>query len=260
MKRYSLVTGASGGIGLEMAHLLAKDRHDLVLVARNKAKLNEVKVDIEKKHGVAVKVIVADLSLPDGATMLYNEIQSEQLHIDVLINNAGYGDFGPFASCDWQKQESMINLNILALSKLTRLFLPAMIREGYGRILNVASIASFLPGPLMAIYYATKAYVLSFTYSLSGELKGTGITVTALCPGPTDTGFVSASSLEGSKLFKTFKPQSAAKVAAFGYKQMIKGKVLAVPGVLNKLMVTSVRFSPRKLLASIVKKIQEKKK
>jgi len=259
MSNFALVTGASGGIGLDLARLLAKDKHDLVLVARSEDKLKEAKSSIEKEFGVNVKIIIADLSLPEAATQLYDEIQKEKIHIDILINNAGYGDFGSFASCDWTKQERMINLNVLSLSKITHYFLPAMIKSGHGKIMNLGSIASFLPGPMMSTYYATKAYVLSFSCSLANELKGTGVTITALCPGPVDTGFVAAAALEGSKLFHSFKPMTSPDVAAYGYRRMMKGKLLAIPGTMNKLMVTSIRFSPRKLVASIVRKVQEKR-
>jgi len=258
MKNFSLVTGASNGIGLDLAHLLAKDKHDLILVARSAGKLADIKASIEKEFGVKVKIIVADLSLPDAASKLFDEIQKENIHIDILVNNAGFGDYCSFAECNWQKQENMINLNILTLTKLTRLFLPAMIKAKYGRILNLASVASFMHGPLMSVYYASKAFVLSFSYAIANEVKGTGVTVTALCPGPTDTGFMASSSLNGSKLSKTFKSKSSFDVALYGYQRMLKGKTLAVPGTLNKLIVTTVRFSPRKLISFIIRRIQER--
>ncbi|MFA5783178.1 MAG: SDR family oxidoreductase [Bacteroidales bacterium] len=256
MKNFSLVTGASNGIGLDLARLLAKDKHNLILIARSAEKLNGAKASIEKDFGVKVKIIVADLSLPDAASKLFDEIRKENIHVDILINNAGFGDYGPFVECNWQKQENMINLNILTLTKLTRLFLPAMISVKYGRILNLASVASFMPGPLMSVYYASKAFVLSFSYAIANEVKGTGVTVTALCPGPTDTGFMAAASLKESKLFKTFKPKSSLDVALYGYQRMLKGKTLAIPGTLNKLLVTIIRFSSGKLTSSVVKKIQ----
>jgi short-subunit dehydrogenase len=257
MKNYSLVTGASGGIGFDLACLLAKDKHDLIIVARSAEKLNDVKASIEKDFGVKVKIIAADLSLPDAALSLFDEIRKENIHVDILINNAGFGDYGSFAECNWQKQENMINLNILTLTKLTRLFLPAMIEAKYGKILNLASVAAFMPGPFMAVYYASKAFVLSLSYAIANEVKGTGVTVTALCPGPTATGFEDAASLNGSKLFKTFKPKSSFDVALYGYKSMMKGKILAVHGTLNKLMVTMLRFYPRKLTSSVVRMIQK---
>ena len=259
MSNHALVTGASCGIGLDLARLLAKDKNNLVLVARSENKLKEIKASFEKEFGINVKIIIVDLSLPDATTQLYDEIVKEQITIDILINNAGFGDFSSFSNCDWQKQEKMINLNVLSLSKLTHLILPGMIKQGYGKIMNLGSLASFLPGPMMATYYATKAFVLSFSCSLANELKGTGITVTALCPGPVDTGFVAAAALEGSKLFHSFKPMTAIKVAEFGYRRMMKGKLLAIPGAMNKLMVTGIRFSPRKVVAIIVRKIQEKR-
>jgi short-subunit dehydrogenase len=260
MKNYALITGASGGIGFDLAKLLAKDKHNLVLIARSEDKLKEIKSSFEKDHGINILIITVDLSVPESASKVFDELEKQDIHIDILINNAGFGDFGIFAECDWQKQEQMINLNILALTKLTRLFLPAMIKLGNGRIMNVASTAAFQPGPLMSVYYATKAFVLSFTYAIANEIKGTGVKITALCPGPTDTGFVSAASLEGSKLFKTFKPKTSSDVALFGYKRMMKGKLLAIPGAMNKLMVWSIRFTPRKLITFVVRAIQEKDK
>lgn len=260
MRNYALVTGASGGIGFELAELLAKDKHNLVLIARSENKLQEIKTVFEKDFGVDVKIIANDLSVPEAPIKVFDQLKKEDISIDILINNAGFGDYGTFAECDWQKQEQMINLNILALTKLTRLFLPAMIKSGYGRIMNVASTAAFQPGPLMSIYYATKSFVLSFTYAIANEIKGTGVTISALCPGPTDTGFVSAASLEGSKLFKTFKPKPSYEVALFGYKRMMKGKLLSIPGCLNKLMVWSIRFTPRKMVTMVVRAIQEKER
>lgn len=258
MKTYSLITGASGGIGFELAKLLAKDKFNLILVARSEAKLNEIKLSLEKEFGIEVKIFVFDLSVPDSAEKLYSTFLKENLQIDILINNAGFGDFGAFAECDWSKQEMMINLNVLALAKLTRLFLPAMIKEGNGRILNVASVAAFMPGSLMSVYYASKSFVLSFSYAIANELKGSGVTVTVLCPGPTRTGFVDAASLDDSKLFKILKPASSANVAKFGYKCMMNGRLLAIPGFLNRIMVTSVRFSPRKMVTAITGKLHEK--
>ncbi len=260
MENYALITGASGGIGFELAKILAKDKHNVVLIARSEDKLKEIKISFEKDFGINVSIIAIDLSIPKAPTKVFEQLKKEDIAIDILINNAGFGDYGAFAECDWQKQEQMINLNILALSKLTRLFLPAMINSGNGRIMNVASTAAFQPGPLMSIYYATKAFVLSFTYAIANEIKGTGVTISALCPGPTDTGFVSAASLEGSKLFKTFKPKTSIYVAQFGYKRMMNGKILSIPGCLNKLMVWSIRFTPRKLVTLVIRKIQDKER
>jgi len=257
METYSLITGASGGIGLDLARLLANDKNNLVLVARNEKKLNEIKVLLEKEFGIDIKIYAYDLSVPDSTEKLFNEITKENIQIDKLINNAGFGDFSAFAECDWPKQEMMINLNILALTKITRLFLPAMIKSGSGRILNVASVAAFMPGPLMSVYYASKSFVLSFSYAIANELKGTGVTVTVLCPGPTKTGFVDAAALGNSKLFKIMKPVPSATVARFAYKRFRKGRLLAVPGFMNKLMITSVRFSPRKMVTAVTRKIQE---
>jgi uncharacterized protein len=258
MKTYSLITGASGGIGSDLARLLAKDKHNLILVARSENKLNEIKVSLEKEFGIEAKVIACDLSVPDATEKIFNDLVKENIQIDILINNAGFGDFSPFAESDIAKQEMMINLNILALAKLTRLLLPEMIKSGNGRVLNVASVAAFMPGPLMSVYYASKSFVLSFSYAIANELKGSGVTVTVLCPGPTETGFEDAASLGESKLFKIMKPVPSVKVAKYAYNYMMKGRLLAIPGILNKIMWTAVRFSPRKMLTSVVRKIQKK--
>jgi len=258
MKTYSLITGASGGIGSDLARLLAKDKHNLILVARSENKLNEIKVSLEKEYGIEVKVIACDLSVPNAAEKLFSDLTKENIQINILINNAGFGDFSAFAECNIAKQEMMINLNILALTKLTRLFLPGMINAGKGRILNVASVAAFTPGPLMSVYYASKSFVLSFSYAIANELKGSGVTITILCPGPTKTGFEDAASLGESKLFKIMKPVPSSKVSKYAYRYMMKGRLLAIPGFMNKMMWTAVRFSPRKMLTSVVRKIQDK--
>jgi len=258
MRTYTLITGASGGIGSDLARLLAKDKHNLILVARSENKLNELKVSLEKEFGIDVKVYAIDLSVPNATERLFENILKENIQINILINNAGFGDFSAFAESDMAKQEMMINLNILALAKLTHLFLPGMIKSGYGRILNVASLAAFMPGPLMSVYYASKSFVLSFSYAIANELKGTGVTVTVLCPGPTATGFVDAATLGESKLFKIMKAAPSIMVAKYAYKYMMKGKLLAIPGIMNKIMWTGVRFSPRKLLTFVVRKIQDK--
>ncbi|MDE6442233.1 MAG: SDR family oxidoreductase, partial [Clostridia bacterium] len=195
MNNTALVTGASGGLGLEFAKLLAKDGNDLLLVARNGHRLEEIKDELEKAHGVKVYFLACDLTQDDSANKVYDYAKENSLQIDVLINNAGFGDFGNYLDSVWEKQRDMINLNVLALMRLTYLFVPEMKERGKGKILNVASIASFQPGPLMSVYYASKAFVLSFSEALAVELKKTGVTVTALCPGPVRTCFEKAANL-----------------------------------------------------------------
>ena len=219
MPKTALITGASSGIGLELAKIFAGDKHDLVLVARSGDKLNELATELRKEN-ISVEVIVADLSLPNAAEDLFNAVQQKNIIIQFLVNNAGFGDFGFFTEANWKKTERMINVNITALTHLTHLFLPSMIKNGYGRILNLASTAAFQPGPLMSVYYATKAYVLHFSEAIGNELKDTGVKVTALCPGATESGFQAASNMEESRLVKGRKLPTSKEVAEFGYKAM----------------------------------------
>lgn len=253
-----MITGSSGGIGLELARIHAENGYNLVLVARNKCKLEELKIELEKKHKVQVYVIVKDLTISDAASQIHAELKQHSISIDFLINNAGLGDIGLFADSDWCKQEQMIKLNITALTHLTRLFLPEMIARGSGKILNVASTASFQPGPTMAVYFATKAYVLSFSESVNEEVSDKGISVTALCPGSTESGFHAAAIGEGKKLKERILP-SAREIAEYGFRAMMKGKSVAIPGIKNTIMATSVRFLPRSLVVKAARKIQEKK-
>lgn len=257
MNNTALVTGATGGLGYEFAKLLAKDGYNLLLVARNGQKLEEVKTELENAHGIQAEIFACDLSRTDGADGVYEYAQSRNIQIDVLINNAGFGDFGEFLERDWEKQRDMVNLNVLALMRLTYLFVPAMKQRGSGKVLNVASIASFQPGPLMSVYYATKAYVLSFSEALAVELKKTGVTVTALCPGPIRTGFEKAAQLSNSGLFKNLKVASAEKVARYGYKKMKKGKVVAIQGSNNRFLVFTTRLASRSLVRKVVYKIMK---
>ena len=245
----ALVTGASGGIGAEIARVLAPD-HDLVLVARSAAKLDALATELG-----GARVIAADLSDP-GAV---GKIAAELPEVDVLVNNAGVGDFGAFAAEDTERILGMIQLNITSLTALTRQYLPAMLERQQGRVMNVASTASFQPGPLMAVYYATKSYVLSFSEALHEETRGTGVTVTALCPGPTASGFQAAADMELSPLVANRKLPSAADVAAYGVKAMQRGDAVAVPGAMNKIMAASVRLTPRPVIRRLVRKMQETK-
>lgn len=245
----ALVTGASGGIGLEIARVLAPD-HDVVLVARSAAKLETLSEELG-----GARVIAADLSDPSAVAKIAAEVPS----VDVLVNNAGVGDFGPFAQADVDATLAMIQLNVVSLTALTRAYLPGMLERRSGHILNVASTAAFGPGPLMAVYYATKAYVLSFTEAVAEEVRGSGVTATALCPGPTASGFQTAAHMELSPLVANKKLPSAANVAHFGVKAMNSGDVVAVPGMLNKLMATGARFTPRPVMRRLVHKLQATK-
>ena len=253
----ALITGASGGIGYEFAKLLAKDYNTLVLVARSKDRLKEIKKELETASPISVIVVAQDLSEPGAAEKVFRRLESEHIFVDILINNAGFGDYGAFVETDWQKEEKMIAVNISALTEMTKLFLKGMVGRKSGRIVNVASTAAFQPGPFMSVYYASKAYVLSFSEAIANELRGTGVTITVLCPGPTATGFANAARVEQSRLFRFGKPASATDVARFGYEAMKKGKTVAIPGLLNKIIAFSVRTSPRKLLPGIVRWLHE---
>jgi uncharacterized protein len=238
----AIITGASGGIGLELAKLFAADGHNLVLVARSEGKLKELAGQLEQQFKIVAHVLAKDLAVT----------------IDYLVNNAGFGDFGFFHESDWSKQEQMINLNITALTYLTHLFLPAMVQRKNGRVLNVASTAAFQPGPTMSVYYATKAFVLHFSEAISNELNGTGVTVTAYCPGAFESGFQAAAAMEESKLIKGKKLPTSLEIAKYGYRQMHKGTRVAIPGLMNKIMANSIRFTPRGLVLKVVRAMQNK--
>jgi short-subunit dehydrogenase len=254
----TLITGASSGIGLEFARVFARNRHDLVLVARNESKLRELAKELQAS-GVRVHVIAADLSSPGAVRTLTEGVQALGVDVDILVNNAGHGLFGPFIETQLDAELSMIQLNIVALTELTKRLLPGMVARKSGRILNLASTAAFLPGPLMAVYYASKAYVLSFTEAIAAELEGTGVTVTALCPGPTASGFQAAANLEESKLVAGKRLPTAASVAQAGYDAMMAGKTVFVPGVSNKLTLLAPRILPRRFVTKIVQKAQERR-
>jgi uncharacterized protein len=247
--RTALVTGASGGIGEEFARLLAADGYRLVLVARREDTLNE----LGKALGNGHRVVAADLSCRGEA----ERVAVEAGRVDVLINNAGHADFGPFAEADLAKTVGMMELNMVSLTILTRLIVDDMRERREGRILNVASTAAFQAGPLMAVYYATKAYVLSFSEALAEELRGSGVTVTALCPGTTASGFQARAEMESSRLVKGRTLARASDVARIGYRAMQRGDVMVVPGLRNKILASSVRVTPRPVLRRLVHRLQK---
>lgn len=257
MKKTALITGASGGLGLSFVNIFAREGYDVVLVARNGERLEEIKGEIEAKYGVRAYVIAKDLCKMDGAKEVYVATQTAGITVDVLVNNAGFGDFGEFYKSDLSKQTRMVELNCIALMELCHLYLPQMLENGSGNILNVDSIAAFQPGPLMSVYYATKAFVFSFSQALYRELKGTGVKVTALCPGPIRTNFDSSAELGESGLFKNLKVWAPDVVAEFGYKNMKKGKSFCVCGFMNKIIVFANRFAPRALVRELVYHLQK---
>ena len=258
MAETALVTGASGGIGEEFAKLLASRGCNLVLVARSGDKLARLAEALTAAHKIQVDCLPMDLSRASSAPQIQSMLESKKIEIDILINNAGFGTFGPFVDSDLESELAQIQLNVTTLTHLTKLMLPGMIRRGRGKILNVASTAAFQPGPLMAVYYATKAYVLSFSEALANELKGSGVTVTCLCPGPTRTGFMARAKMGDPEILaKKSVMMEAALVARKGVDGLMKGKRLVIPGVLNKLLAHSTRLGPRGLNASVVRRIME---
>ncbi|HXV15013.1 MAG TPA: SDR family oxidoreductase [Candidatus Krumholzibacteria bacterium] len=252
----ALVTGASMGLGAEFARLLASEGYDLVVTARSADRLGALKKEIEGLHGVGVRVVVHDLADPRAPVAIYDDVRAAGLEIDVLVNNAGFGMYGLFHQSDLQTELDMIQVNIAAVVHLTKLFARDMVARKRGRILNVASTAGFQPGPLQSVYYASKAFVLSFTEAIANELRGTGVTATALCPGPTPTEFqkrAHVGKVRGLRLMMRINPDVVVRA---GYAGMMKGKAVVVPGALNNVMAFTVRFFPRRMVTAVVRRIQ----
>lgn len=256
----ALITGASAGIGYELAKLFAHDGYNLVLVARSARKLSRFADELQRQFGIVAKPVALDLTAAPAPQFLFDQLQRENIAVNVLVNNAGYGVFGEFAKMPLEECLGQIQLNVTALTQLTKLFVGPMIERGAGKILNVASTAGFQPGPLMAVYYATKAYVISFSEALANELSGTGVTVTCLCPGATDTGFQGRAGTENTVLFKKFRPMDAKTVARDGYRGLMAGKTLVISGLRNWLLAEATRFSPRKLVTVISRKVLDQVK
>lgn len=254
----ALITGASSGIGYELARIFAEHGYDLVLVSRNEPALHVLAAELSKLHGISAKVIGKDLSLSSAAFEISNQLKRENIFVDILVNNAGIGIYGPFSKTDLLLEIRILELNIVALTVLTKLCLVEMIKKKKGKILNVASTAAFLPGPLMAVYYASKAYVLSFSEALSRELKGSGITVTTLCPGPTRTAFQKNAGLSEIRLLKKSAIMDAGPVARDGFDGLMKGKTVVISGFLNRILVFSVRFLPRNFTTAAILFLQKK--
>lgn len=253
-RRTALVTGASSGIGYDLARLLARDGHDLVLVARGVQALEHLAEECRASCSVVAHVIPADLADSGASERVVDELRQRQIPIDILVNNAGFGVHGPFASTDLSAELNLLQVNIVSLLQLTKLLLPGMIQRGWGRVLNVASTAAFFPGPYLNLYYASKAFVLSHSVALSRELEGSGVTVTALCPGPTRTNFQVRAKMERARLFSLTMMESQ-PVAEAGYRGMLRGHRVVVPGVMNKLSVLLSRLTPRGLQAKITARL-----
>jgi short-subunit dehydrogenase len=255
-RKTALITGASSGIGLELARIFAREGYNLVLVARNGDRLRQLASELEKADGARSLILATDLTDPGAAAYVLDQTTRAGLQLDVLVNNAGFGQYGLFAENDLEECLQQIQLNVTTLTHLTRLYLPGMIERKSGRILNVASTAAFQPGPLMAVYFATKAYVLHFSEALGNELDGSGVTVTCLCPGATITEFHKRAKATGQRLLK-LGAMDARTVAEDGYRALIAGKPVVISGFKNWLVAQSVRFSPRRLVTAIARKTQE---
>ncbi|MHC1685414.1 MAG: SDR family NAD(P)-dependent oxidoreductase [Clostridiaceae bacterium] len=258
MKNYTLITGATSGIGLELVHLAAKDKKNLILIARNQSELIKIKELLTSQYSIEVHIIVKDLKDNNSAEEIYKEIDELELNVDELINNAGVGSFGSFNDINKDIDLDMINVNIYSLTYLIKLVLPKMIENNKGKILNVASTAAFMPGPFMAVYYASKSYVLLLSEALASELKNTNVTVSVLCPGPTKTNFQSRAKMKKSDFVKA-GVMDAKTVARMGYEGMKRGKRVIIPGVVNKSLITFMKFMPRTVAASLVKITQNSK-
>lgn len=251
----ALITGASSGIGWELAKLFAADKSDLVLVARRKERLDALAEELKDEFGVDVYVLPKDLSDPEAPKEIFEELKAAGIDVDVVVNNAGFGLRGPFANIDMDGQIDMVQVNVVALTHLTRLFLPGIIERGRGGILNVGSLAGFQPGPNLAVYYATKAYVLSLTEAISEEITNPNIKISCLAPGPVKTEFGEKSALDDSLLFK-MSLMDVGPVVREGYEGFRQGKVIVLPGIKQKLIPLFLRFTPRFLVRKIVKSLQ----
>lgn len=254
-KSWALITGATSGIGLALARIHAAKGGHLFLVARREAELLRLQTELKTQYGVEVNYLVQDLGVPDAALKVWEKTKSMGIRIDLLINNAGFGDFGYFHQADQPRIQSMVNLNVMALTQLCRLYLPDMIEHKSGGVLNIASTAAFQPGPGMSVYFATKSYVLSFTEALHEEVNEFGIRVSALCPGPTSTQFFDAANMSGTRLTRLMPMPGAEEVAQLGYDALTRGKAVQIYGAMNQFLVFLLRFTPRKWVRKLSKKI-----
>ena len=258
MSRLAVITGSSSGIGLGLAYMCAQGGYDLHLVARDEAELKQVKKDIEEQFETDVTIQALDLSKDDSAKKVFDSVKKTKKKVEILINNAGFGDYAMFKDADWNKLNDMMNLNVIALVQLTHLFTPVFTKQHHGKIMNLASTAAFIPGPHMAVYHATKSFVLNFTEAIAEELKDAGVTVTALCPGPTQSNFQKYAKMKGVPLVERKLPTSE-EVAEFGYDAMMDGKRVAIHGLGNKLATEVPRFAPRKAVSFVVNQIYGQK-
>jgi short-subunit dehydrogenase len=250
----ALVTGASAGIGRALAHVLAREGHDLVLVARRETELQALGKELHDKYGATSRALPVDLAQADAASQIVKAI-GEDTAVDVLVNNAGFGGVGGFATRSREDDMRMVAVNVVALTDLTKLIVPGMVARRRGRVLNVASTAAFQPGPFMAVYYATKAYVLSLSEAIAEELSGTGVTVTCLCPGVTESEFHAVAGTDAQPLTKGPLTMTSEAVAEAAYKGMVRGRMVVVPGLHNKVGAQSIRIAPRRAVLKIVRRL-----
>lgn len=255
-KKTVLITGATSGIGYELAKLFARDGYHLVLVARDQQALERVAGEMARGYTAGAKLIAKDLSLPLSAEEIFTEVQRNGIIVDVLVNNAGFGMLGPFAQTDLERELAMMQVHMVSLTHLTKLCLKGMLERREGKILNVASTAAFQPGPLMAVYYASKSYVLSFSEALANEARGSGVTVSVLCPGPTRTAFLHRAGMNPSQMFDRMA-MDAGSVAASAYKGLARGQTVIIPGFMNRVFAFTVRIAPRAWVTSVIRRIQE---
>lgn len=256
-RKTALITGASSGIGAEFARILARQGCDLVLVARNKERLDALAEELGRNFGATSLVLAKDLSVRGAVEEIYSDLENKRVGIDILINNAGFGVYGPFLETKLTEEMEMLQVNIVSLTMLTKLFMRDMVSRGFGKILNIGSTGSFSPTPLSSVYCASKAYVLSFSEAIAEELTGTGVTVTTLCPGPTATGFAQRAQMAETKIFQQ-GTMTAKEVALTGYNAMMSGRPTVVAGMFNKIMVFSIRLSPRYVVTKMAKFLMSK--
>jgi len=255
--KYALITGATSGIGYELAKLFAKDKYNLVIVARNTAELSSTATELQQQYGIEVVPIAKDLFKRESPAEVYEEVKAKGIQIDVLVNDAGQGQYGEFVETDINRELDIIQLNIGSLVSLTKFFLQDMVARGEGKILNLASIASKLPGPLQSVYHGTKAFVYSFTQAIRSEVKDKGVVITALLPGATDTDFFNKADMEESKIVQESKLSDAADVAKDGYDALMSGDDKVVSGLKNKMMVGMSNVIPDSMVADNMQKQQE---
>jgi short-subunit dehydrogenase len=257
IRKYALITGATSGIGYELARLFAKDKYNLVIVARNEAELAEKAIEFTGENDIEVVTIVKDLSEPNAPFELYDEIKAKGIQVDVLVNNAAQGQYGKFVETDIQRELEMIRLNIVGYLVLTKMFLKEMVIRNDGKILQVASIGGKLPGPMQSVYHATKAFIVSHTDAVVNELKDTGVTITALLPGPTDTDFFNKADMEDTKMVQEGSLSDPAKVAKDGYDALMNGDASVISGLKNKIQVGMANILPDNVAAKQVEKQME---